>query len=335
MQVLGPEQTAQLLPYARVAEEIASVLRRRSSEHIQAPERTVVPLPSGGRLLVMSVSDPALTVVKVVTVHPGNAAHGLPVIQGETLVIDSRTGRRLAVLDGATVTARRTAALSLLAAKTLLRRPADSALIIGAGAQGTAHLEALVEGLAISRVLVLSRTASHAERLAEHGRIDLGIDCRPIEKLADALRDVDVIVTATTSKTPVLCAEVPAETLILGVGSFTADASEVCSRVVKTTQVVVDSLPGARAEAGDLVLAVADGAWSWDQAVELEALLQGGTLPSSDRPVFFKSVGHALFDLAAGQVAVSGLAASRKQVRQREGPSGNQQSNSVPTEESA
>lgn len=323
MEVLGPEQTARLLPYERVADEIGSVLRARSSSRIEAPERTVVRLPNGGRLLVMSVSDPALTVVKVVTVHPENAVHGLPVIQGEALAVDSKTGQRLAVLDGATVTARRTAALSLLAAKSLLTRPADSVLIIGAGAQGTAHLEALAEGLGIARAYIASRTASHAEHLAQHGRTVLGIESQPIDEVEDVLADVDVVVTATTSKTPVLCAGVSSGTLILGVGSFTADASEVCSDVVKGAQVVVDSLEGARAEAGDLVLAAVEGVWSWDGAVELEQVLRGDAPPVGDRPVFFKSVGHALFDLAAAQVAVSGLVGAQRQPVPEDSPARN------------
>lgn len=307
MRTLDATETARLLPYGRVAQEIRTVLLARRDGGIHAPDRTVVPLPNAGRLLTMSVADPVHAVVKVVTVHPLNSQGTMQVIQGEAIAIDSTTGRRLAILDGATVTARRTAALSLLATQSLRRAPTTTALIIGAGAQSRAHLEALVAGAGVRQAYIRSRSVARAERLAMLARGQLGIQARTVSDVTEVLATADVVVTATTSKTPVLYDPVADDAVILGVGSFTPDASEVHPSIVAKTQVVVDSLEGARAEAGDLVLAAEAGAWSWDRATELEQVLREGELRRSGGPVFFKSVGHALFDLAAVRVAVAGL----------------------------
>ncbi|MBA2512025.1 MAG: delta(1)-pyrroline-2-carboxylate reductase family protein, partial [Rubrobacteraceae bacterium] len=121
--IFGAEETASRLPYAALADAIREVVLARSSGGVQAPPRLALPLPEGGVLLVMPASDAEIAITKLVTVHPGNAGRGLPTIQGEVVVMEAATGERLGLLDGATVTARRTAALSLLAARELAPRP--------------------------------------------------------------------------------------------------------------------------------------------------------------------------------------------------------------------
>ena len=298
-------ETEERLPYDAVAESIADVLRLRAAGTTVAPDRTIVPLDEGGTLLAMVAVGAGVGAIKTVTVHPANGAAGLPTIQGELVAFDTRTGRRLGTLDGAAVTRRRTAALSLLAARTL--RPGGgaathAALIVGAGAQGTAHLEALREGLGIERFFVASRSRDSAERLAARARRH-GASAHVVERPADALADVDVIVTATTSTVPVLPDEVPDRCLVLAVGAFRADMAELPPALLARSSVVVDTLEGARAEAGDLIQAVAAGAWSWELAVELQDVLAGTETARGDRPTIFKSVGHSLFDLAAARVA--------------------------------
>src|ERR671914_971184 len=127
-----------------------------------------LPLPDGAVLLVMPASGGGLAMTKLVTVHPQNARSNLPTIQGEVVVMEAATGRRLGILDGSVVTARRTAALSLLAARELAPRPNGPLLIVGAGTQGRSHLEAFREGLGTSRIFIASRTAERAGSLADH-----------------------------------------------------------------------------------------------------------------------------------------------------------------------
>src|SRR5438309_9496594 len=141
MKVLSAQETAALLPYLALAEQLRMVLADKRAGRATAPPRLQVPLAGGGMLLLMPAADEQLTITKLVTVHAQNAAQGLPSVQAEVLVFDTRTGRRLLWLDGATVTARRTAALSLLAAKVLAPEPEGPLLIVAAGVQGRAHLD--------------------------------------------------------------------------------------------------------------------------------------------------------------------------------------------------
>ena len=141
MEILDARETEARLPYPKLADSIREVMDGRREGKLDAPSRLVLPLPEGGNLLVMPAADDELAITKQVTVHPKNAEHELPTIQGEVVVMEARTGTRLGILDGAAVTAKRTAALSLLAARTLASRPDGPLLIVGAGTQARSHLE--------------------------------------------------------------------------------------------------------------------------------------------------------------------------------------------------
>ncbi len=149
-----------LFPYDALADAVADVLRARRAGRATAPERLAVPVP-GGVLLCMPATDGELAVVKTITVHPGNRDR--PVIQGEVAVMEAATGKRLGVLDGPTVTARRTAAVSLLAARLLAPVKTGPLLIIGAGVQARAHAEAFWQGLGVREISLASRTPARAE----------------------------------------------------------------------------------------------------------------------------------------------------------------------------
>ncbi|TCJ19997.1 delta(1)-pyrroline-2-carboxylate reductase family protein [Rubrobacter taiwanensis] len=302
MRILGAEETRERLPYARLADSIREVALARGRGAVRAPERLAVPLPEGGTLLVMPAADAELAMTKLVTVHPENAGRGLPAIRGEVVVMEAATGRRLALLDGSAVTARRTAALSLLAARELARHPEGPLLVVGAGTQGRSHLEAFREGLGVGEAFVASRTRESAERLAEHAR-GLGMRARAVDGPEEVLGDVPLVVTATTSAEPVLPEGVTQEAFIAAVGAFRPEMAELPPGLVARAVVVVDTLEGARAEAGDLIRAADVGAFDWEDAVELEEVLQGRGFGAG--PVVFKSVGHALWDLAAVRAALA------------------------------
>lgn len=302
MKLLTARETAARLPYAALADAIREVVLARSSGGVQAPPRLTLPLPEGGVLLVMPASDAEIAITKLVTVHPANAARGLPTIQGEVVVMEAATGERLGLLDGATVTARRTAALSLLAARELAPRPEGPLLVVGAGTQGRSHLEAFVEGLGVSKVFVTSRTREKAETLAAHAR-ELSVEAVVVENPEEALSEVGLVVTATTSREPVLPEGVRGGTFVAAVGSFEPEAAELGPGLISGSAVVVDTIEGAKEEAGDLIQAEKVGAFDWKDATALE-----GALRDTERPtdtVVFKSVGNALWDLAAARAAFS------------------------------
>ena len=304
MEILGAEDTASRLPYTDLAESIREVALERKSGGVRAPARTALPLGSKDAiLLVMPASGRRIAITKLVTVHPRNARAGLPTIRGEVIVIDVATGERLGLLDGAVVTARRTAALSLLAARELATRPNGPLLIVGAGTQGRAHLDAFHEGLGTSRVFINSRTGERAEALAEQAE-NLGMEARVVGDPGEALEEASLVVTATTSREPVLPESVADGTFVAAVGSFEPGAAELPPGLLASAAVVVDTLEGARAEAGDLIKAHSAGVFDWASATSLEDALR--TSERQEVTIVFKSVGHALWDLAAARTAFGG-----------------------------
>ena len=281
MQILDAAATAQALPWDALLEELAQVCREHRAGLIACPPRMVLPLASGGTLLVMPAISPTLSITKLVTVHPTNRARpeqGLATIQGEVVVMDSTTGERLMLLDGPTVTARRTAAVSLLAVKLLATRPLHKILVVGAGAQAAAHGEALQALHPQAQRFVHSRQQPLAE-LAAH--------------------DWDMVIAATSSHTPVLPHGVGTGGLVIGVGAFRHDMVELPPALVAAAQVFVDDPAGAQAEAGDLLAAGLAA-----PQTSLEDLVMGFTPADDGRTRVFKSVGCARWDLAAARVAV-------------------------------
>ncbi len=302
MEILSVENTASRLPYLELADAIREVALARRSGTVQAPPRLTLPLAEGGVLLVMPASDAEISITKLVTVHPENVGRGLPTIQGEVVVMKAETGSRLGLLDGTVVTARRTAALSMLAARELAPHPDGPLLIVGAGTQGRSHLEAFREGLGVSEVFIYSRTTESSAALAEHA-VGLGMDAVVVPRPEDALDEVTLLVTATTSREPVLPEGVRGDAFVAAVGSFEPEAAELSPAMISHSTVVVDTTEGAKEEAGDLLQAEGVGAFRWESAAALEDALRW-----SERPgglVVFESVGHALWDLAAAKLAFS------------------------------
>ena len=302
MEILSAENTASRLPYLELADAIREVALARRSGAVQAPPRLALPLAEDGVLLVMPASDAEISITKLVTVHPENVGRGLPTIQGEVVVMEAATGSRLGLLDGTVVTARRTAALSMLAARELAPHPDGPLLVVGAGTQGRSHLEAFREGLGVSEVFIYSRTTESAAALAEHA-VGLGMDAVVVPRPEDALGEVTLLVTATTSREPVLPEGVRGDAFVAAVGSFEPEAAELPPAMISRSTVVVDTTEGAREEAGDLLQAESVGAFRWESAAALEDALRW-----SERPgglVVLESVGHALWDLAAAKLAFS------------------------------
>lgn len=301
MQVFTAEQTRDRLPYAALAAALEDVLAAGAAGQARAPERFRVDLAEGGMLLLMPALDADLAITKIVSVHPGNRARQLPMIQGEVVVMNARTGTRLGVLDGATVSARRTAALSLLAAQRLAPVKHGPLLVVGAGVQARAHIEAFHEGLGLTEVYVQSRTRKHAEALAAYAS-QLGMRATPIDRVEDAPDRVRLFVTATTSRVPVLPDVLPWDAFVAAVGAFKPDMAELSPTLIANGSVIVDTLEGAKCEAGDLIQAAASGTFRWDEAQPLQAVV-GNAMPRLDGPVLFKSVGQSLWDLAAARLA--------------------------------
>jgi len=301
---LDPHQTARALPYLRLSQTIAALLLDTS---VVVPPRLVQRLSNAGSLFVMPAGDTQLAITKLITWVPDNPSRGMPAIQGEVMVFDARDGSLLHLLDGPTVTAHRTAAVSLLAAQHLAPHPQGRLLLVGAGVQAKAHLHAFVQGLGVQEVLVASRTRESAQALVDEAQ-SLGVSAAIADSADQALADCSLVVSATTAHQVALRARPRDDAFICAIGAFTPAmvewAPEVCRHVAEHGRVVVDSRD-ADHEAGDLLQAGLDVA----QYLSLQDVVRGpsalDTGPSG--PVFFKSCGWAGWDLAAARCVVQAL----------------------------
>jgi 1-piperideine-2-carboxylate/1-pyrroline-2-carboxylate reductase [NAD(P)H] len=300
MQILDAQATADRLPYDRLIPALATAMHDLRDGRIHACNRTVLPLPGGGSYLVMPCTDNRYAMAKLVTVTPANRALGLPTIQGRLMVSDSRTGTPLAVLDGSVVTARRTAAVTLLGIETLLGRGPQRVVLVGTGTQARAHAHAMGQRWPGVQLQCVGRTASQAETFAlELQRDAIDASATDIER---SLAETEVVVAATTSLTAVLPDQVDDRILVVGVGSFTPQMAELPPSQVLRRQVWVDDLEGAQHEAGDLLQAGVD----WTRVTSLAYALDDQHKVKG--PLLYKTVGHAAWDLAAVRTAMDSQA---------------------------
>ena len=301
MEMFNAAATAAVLPYASLVPALRRATLELASGAIRAPERQVVPIDAGSLLLSMPALASDIGITKLITVHRDNARHGLPVIQGEVMVFEAQTGRRLAMLDGPTVTARRTAAMSLLGIETLLRRKPASVLLIGAGVQAQAHAEALIAYCGMTQFWVAARRLDTAAGFCARLRAAYPqVTARPVASPAES-PGTDLVIALTTSTTPVIPADLSPGTLAIGVGAFTPQMAEFPPELLHSRAIVVDDLAGAQHEAGDLLQANVE----WRGVTPLAAWLDGPAgLDDGVVPVF-KTVGQAAWDLAAARVALS------------------------------
>ena len=293
MRVIDAEAVAALgWPAAIDAVRVAAV----SDSGTAVAPRTVVDVRAG-QLLLMPAAVDRYAGVKVVSIAPDNPAHGRPRVQGAYLLFDATTLHVAAVVDGVALTTLRTAAVSALAVDRLAR-PGDARLVVfGCGPQARGHIEALPHVRPIRQVTIVSRTGGSAEALARRCAAD-GVRAsvgRP-EDVAEA----DIVVCATTARAPVFdSTALPPHAVVVAIGSHEPDAREVDTALVERATVVVESRAAALREAGDIMLAIAEGVPS-EQAIDgdLAELVVGHLSVRADRPRFWKSVGEAWEDLA-------------------------------------
>ena len=223
--------------------------------------------------------------LKTVAVFPENAARGLDPHQGTVTLYDGETGQVVAVMNATPITAIRTAAASALATRTLAREDARVLAIVGTGHQGEAHARVLPAVLEFDEVLMAGR-----------GEVE------------EAVRQADVVVTATSSREPVLRREWLKEGAhVNAVGSCFPDVRELDSETVAASTFFTDRRESAENEAGDFVLALAEGAIGEDHiAAELGDVLTGAHpgRTSGDEITVFESLGLAVEDLFAAEYVV-------------------------------
>lgn len=243
--------------------------------------------------------------VKMVTVAPDNAALGLPSIQGIYLLMDLQTGTPEIMMDAPTLTTNRTAAASALAASFLARRTASHLFIVGTGALSPQLIRAHHAVSPITHITVWGRSAAKAQAVIDQVS-DLSLTCKITDSIEDGVRHADIISVATLSQTPLIKGEwLSAGQHVDLVGAYRPDMREADDDVVKRCDIFVDSRPGATKETGDIRIPLESGIITLDDLnADLFELCNGShTGRENDQQItLFKSVGHALEDLAAAKL---------------------------------
>jgi len=242
--------------------------------------------------------------VKIVSVNYSNPQKGLPLLHSSVQVFDASKGNMVATLDGESVTAIRTGAVTGLATGMLAKKDAKVGAVFGTGVQAKSQVEAILAARNLEKILVFSRTKKSAELFCNVIYDTFSIKASIGNK--DLLKEADVICTATPSKKSLFDHEdLSPGVHINAIGSFKPYMQEIPVETVINSKVIVDRIESCRVEAGDLIIPVEQGKWSFDMVHgELGQLISGevsGRDPDGEITLF-KSVGNAIQDLALANI---------------------------------
>lgn len=305
MKIYTPEQTAEKLPFPT----LIAAMQKLFAAGVRCPDRhshTIDLLDErDGTLLLMPGWHGDIGCVKIVTVTPENGKRNLPAVAASVLVFNRNTGEHLAMLDGDTVTVKRTAAASALAADYLAPQNAKKLLILGAGKVAEQLPAAFSAVRPISTVEIWNRTLAGAERLASQLN-EQGFSATANDDLEAAVRAADIVSAATLSTEPLIKGKwLQNNQHIDLIGSFTPTMREADDEVFCRAAVYMDT-PFAAKESGELLIPIKNGALSVDDIVgDFYELAHGSAKrPSTSQPTVFKGAGNAVMDLAAAMTAL-------------------------------
>ena len=316
MRVLSHRDVLAALEPGPCAEAMAAVLAGHARGQTYMPLRSVMipPGADGFMGLMPGWRGPhgdgaAAFALKAVCIMPGNPAHGLDAHQGLVTLFDGQTGIPTAILDASAITEVRTAAVTAVATGALARQDASTLAILGAGTQARAHLRALQPVRGFGQARIYAPTEAHARRLAAQAG-DLGMELTVAASAADAVRGADVVVTATSSREPVLRRDwLEPGVHVNAVGASSPQARELDTATVAASALFCDSRESLRNEAGEFRLAITEGLIDGEDHVraELGEVLAGTAPGRRDRGelTLFRSLGLAIEDLAAAELAVA------------------------------
>jgi ornithine cyclodeaminase/alanine dehydrogenase-like protein (mu-crystallin family) len=287
MLFLDEGQVRQHLRMAELIPAMEKALIDFSAGKVTQPIRSVITVdPPGGFFGMMPALTPEGLGIKIVTFYATNAERSLVTHMATIFLVDPETGTPLAVMDGTLITEMRTAAVSAVATKLLAAPDAKVLAILGSGVQARSHVEALKLVRRFEEIRVWSRTPAHAQGFAEE------IDAKAMPPEA-ALRDADVVVTVTSSKTPVLNGSwLKSGCHVNAVGACRPDWRELDDEAMANV-VFVDSCQGAMKESGDVILPSAK------IYAEVGEALAGKVPARANETTIFKSLGMAVEDIAA------------------------------------
>jgi ornithine cyclodeaminase len=304
IRVLSADDVARLLPMRECIEVMERALAKFARGEAVQPVRLSLPAPADAGIVALMPAQLAGIGMgyKAVSVFHGNAALNLPTHMATVALHDPQTGVPIALMDGTRITEIRTAAVSAVATRHLSRTDATVLTIFGTGVQARAHARAIACVRELAEVRIVGRRSEAARALADElGKEDL--PARAVDGIEAALEGADIVVTATASPTPLFDADhLGPGVHINAVGSSTPKAHELPAATVAAARLFVDDTRAALVEAGDILLAIGEGAIDEGHiAGTLGEVIIGQVKGRTDASqiTVFESLGLGLEDVAA------------------------------------
>jgi ornithine cyclodeaminase/alanine dehydrogenase-like protein (mu-crystallin family) len=298
-----------LLPMHECIDVMGNALADLTRGEFLQPLRMVVRPPEARGVMAMMPAyrrGPQSTYgLKAICFFYENSLFNKDAHQGCVLLSSGETGELLAIMNATAITAIRTAAVSALAARLLSREDAHDLAIVGSGGQARMHLRAFSAVRQIKRARVVSLNPDHPKRLADEMRDELPFPVEPMTNVEEALKDADLIVTATSAREPVTRRGwVSDGAHVTAIGTYSANSREIDSATMATARIFVDRRESALNEAGDFILPLKEGLITEDSIVGEIGEVLLGQVPgrtSNDEITLFKSLGLAIEDLACAE----------------------------------
>ncbi|MDI7260566.1 MAG: ornithine cyclodeaminase family protein [Thermodesulfobacteriota bacterium] len=308
MLILSKRDMESLLTMEEVLDALEAGFREVKEGRYNIPVRSHLTVKEfEGDFLFMPAFLPGLKLfgTKVVSVFPQNPSKGKPTIFASYLLNDPTTGELLALMEASTLTGIRTGGTSGLATRYLAREDAKVIGVIGTGFQASYQVKAIRAVRLIAEVWAYDVDFRKLEEFCDH--MDSMVSVHAAKNASEVVRHADILVTVTTSKTPVFSGkDLKPGTHINAVGAFRCDMREVDEETVMRATIVVDTFEGCMAEAGDLLIPIREGKLKEDSIhSDLGDLVTGKKKgrKSSEEITLFKSVGFAMEDLVVAQRA--------------------------------
>ncbi len=304
-------EVRRLLTFPRAVQLAKEAYVKLAKREAVNPQRVWLTVPGGAAMFFMPahILGQRTVSVKIARVNAGNLERSLPTVALTVYVYDSVTGEEIAQIEAETLTALRTAASTAVATDLLARSDAEILGVLGSGREAEAHVPAIREVRDLSRVIVYSRTKERRDSFAKKVSQTYGIQIMPANSPEEVVRKSDMLVTATTSQTPLFKGElVKPGTHVNAIGAALPGSREVDTFLVRRSIVVVDSRQQALSTYGDIMIPMKEHAIeeSHIRAELGELLVHSQTMVREPGDItLFKSGGLAVLDAMAADFIVS------------------------------
>lgn len=316
---ISAEEISQSFSFLAGVRAIESALLNGLDPSADLP-RSILPIDKG-EMLVMPASSSQGSGIKVLTIAPNNVHLSAPRIQGIYLLFDQENLSVSSILDGAALTTYRTPAVSVAAIRQALEQSENnlSIVVYGSGPQAISHIQTLAQvvnsRIKISSVTFVVRDTKKAnQQIPDATKLGLTPDCKlqtlavESDSVTELLKSADIVIAATTARTPLFDSTLLKNSVIvIAVGSHEPSVREIDSNLLARAQVIVETRTSALREAGDVIMAINEGALQKKNLLDMAEVVCGKVKLERTKPIFFKSSGMSWEDLVIARAVEESL----------------------------